>query len=48
MEYIHAKTIETEKWVAHIYSPVLDDAERARRYEEIKRAAEALLKSKRS
>lgn len=46
MEYKHSKTIETEKYIARVYSPVLDDAERARRYEAIKKAAEALLKAK--
>lgn len=45
MEYKHVKTIQTDKYIANVYSPILDDVERARRYEEIKKAAEALLKS---
>lgn len=46
MEHKLIKTMEDQKFIVRVYSPVLDDAERARRFEEIKRAAEALLKSK--
>ena len=45
MEYIHTKTIERENAVIRVYSPVLDEAETRRRYEEIKKAAIALLKA---
>lgn len=45
MEYKHSKTIETANAVIRVYSPILDEAETRRRYEEIKRAAEALLKA---
>ena len=45
VEYKHSKMIETDKYIARVFSPVLDEAEKRRRYEEIKRAAEALLKA---
>lgn len=44
MEYTLVKTIEDEKAVIRVYSPVISDEERNRRYETIKKAAVALLK----
>lgn len=45
MEYVHTKTIKSANAVIRVYSPVLDEAEKRRRYEAIKKAAEALLKA---
>jgi hypothetical protein len=46
MEYIHVKTIKSKNAIVRVYSPVLDDVERHKRYEAIKKAAVALLKGK--
>lgn len=46
LEYQLVKTIETPNYIARVFSPILDETERTRRYEAIKRAAEALLKAK--
>lgn len=44
MEYTLVKTIKDEKAVVRVYSPVISEAERERRYEAIKKAAIALLR----
>ena len=44
-KYIHTKTIETDGFIARIFSPVLTEEERARRYKQIYKAAENLIKS---
>ena len=46
MEYIHVKTLKSEKAIVRVYSPVLTDEERARRYENIKKAAESILRGR--
>ena len=44
MEYVLVKTIESENAIVRVYSPVISDEERARRYEAIKKAAIELLR----
>lgn len=46
MEYILVKTLKDEKAVVRVYSPVISEEERARRYEAIKKAAINLLKGR--
>lgn len=46
MEYTLVKTLKSERAIVRVYSPVLTDEERARRYEQIKKAAIALLKGR--
>lgn len=46
MEYTLVKTFKSEKATVRVYSPVLTEAEQARRYEAIKKAAIALLKGR--
>ena len=46
MEYIHVKTLESENAIVRVYSPVISDEERARRYEKIKKATVALLRGR--
>ncbi len=44
MEYILKKTITSPGAVIRVYSPILDEAERARRMKQIHDAAAAVLK----
>ena len=42
--YTLIRTFKSEKAIVRVYSPILTDEERARRYEQIKKAAIAILR----
>ena len=44
-EYMEPKVYEFPNAIVRVYRPILTDEERARRMKEIRKAAEALLKS---
>ena len=46
MDYTLIRTFQSEKATVRVYSPILTEEERARRYEQIKKAAIALLRGR--
>ena len=46
MEYTLVKTFKSERATVRVFSPVLTDEERERRYEQIKRAAISILRGR--
>mgnify|MGYP003310211477 CR=1 FL=1 len=46
MEYTLVRTFKSERATVRVYSPILTDEERARRYEQIKKAAISLLRGR--
>ena len=43
-EYTLIRTFKSEKAIVRVYSPIITEEERARRYEQIKKAAISLLR----